>query len=131
MTSSYLESDMRIDEAAKQCMKQEQKNVYDLKEVDIRHFENLLADEKTKRERLADDIKCCLADVGYAVNVEQILQELTGSTSKEKESLQKLLVMAQDGNEEALQLQARVEELFPYYKEETATLTASLSLSMK
>lgn len=131
LAASYLESDMRIDEAAKVVMKQEQKNVYDLKEVDIRHFENLLADEKTKRERLADDIKCCLADGGYVVSSEQILQELTGSTSKEKESLQKLLVMAQDGNEEALQLQARVEELFPYYKEETATLTASLSLSMK
>ena len=120
MASAYLESDMRIDEAAKQCMKQEQKNVYDMKEIDIRYFENMLADEKAKRERLADDIRACLGEAGELVTAEQILQELTGSG--ERDNLQKLLELAKDDNHEAVELQARVEKMFPYYIEETPSV---------
>ena len=46
-------------------------------------------------------------------------------------SVQKLLELAKDDNHEAGKLKARVEEMCLFNIEETATLTASLSLSMK
>ena len=57
------------------------------------------------------------------VTVEQILQELTGSG--ERDNLQKLLELAKDDNHEAVELKARVEEMFPYYKEETPSVAES------